>query len=535
MTPQQINAARRAAACPRELSVFSLTARGGEERARALFRALADRGPVHWDPYVAAWLVCGPTEAAAVLADPRFSAHRASYTATEPAAKPAKPTASAATASAVTEPAVTASIEPAVTEPTADPVDPAAVEPVESTATVASAATASTVAEPAAEPVESAVTRPTATVASASTVAEPAVTEPVESAVTRPTVTASIASTAAATVPTATASIEPAVTASTATGPAPTAPTEPTEPGATDLDAMAARMMLSTDGPDHQRLRRLVQVVLSPRRIRALEPWMRELAAELLPAAPVTLDFAGVAAAFPLRVLGRLLGLPDEDLPLLRAGSDAITDIVGGLNPATDATVLARARALHAYAIDLVHSRRATPTEDGATAFITAAADLPDEDIAANLVMLIASGHQTMPGFLTLSLHHALDNPGTPPHTVPEALAHTTPSRFVGRVATTRATLAGHQIEPGDSVLVLLASANWSADAPPPARHLSFGIGPHRCAGAAMAELEATVMFDRLAQVCPTRASAEPAPHNGNSNLPALTSLPVTLNPTESR
>ncbi|NEA30608.1 cytochrome P450 [Streptomyces sp. SID13031] len=383
---------KRAAACPRELSIYSLTTGDGAGRARELFGALAERGPVHWDPYVAAWLICGVTEVTAVLADDRFSSYRSAYS----------------------------------------------------------------------------------------------------------------------------------------HGEAPAA-------GETDLNAVAARMLLLKDGADHLRLKRVVQAVLSPRRIKALEPWMRELAAELLPAGSGPMDFAGtVARDFPLRVLAKLLGIPAADLPMVLAGSDAMTEIVGGLNPTLDEEVHRKARRLHDYALRMVREARANPRDDGTTDFVAAAdaaGGFDDADIAANLVMLIASGHQTLPGFLTLSLQDAFAQPDKALRPVPDALAHVTPSRFVGRVVTERVELGGCLLETGDAVVVLLAAANWSlppAEPGKPLRHLAFGHGRHRCAGAAMAELEAAVMFDRLAAVCPVTGSGTPT-LNTDVNLPALTSQPIEL------
>ncbi|MFY1638147.1 hypothetical protein ACN27F_33510 [Solwaraspora sp. WMMB335] len=379
---------RRAAACPRALSIYSLTTAAG--RARELFEALAASRPVHWDPYVAAWLVCGPAEAQAALSDDRFSSHRAAYTEDD-------------------------------------------------------------------------------------------------------------------------------------------APAD----GQPDLTDVAARMLLLKDGVEHLRLKKVVQSVLSSRRIKALEPWMRELAAELLPRAAGTLDFAGaVAQRFPLLVAAKLIGIPEKDLPMVLAGSDAMTEIVSGLHPTTAQEVRRKAHVLYEYALELVRERRERPRDDGAGAFVAAAdaaGGFDDADIASNLVMLIASAHQTMPGLLTLTLQDALSRPGTPIPSVAAALAHVTPSRFVGRIATAQVELGGCLIEPGDAVVVVLAAANWSLSSTEPLRHLAFGYGRHRCAGAAMAELEATVMFDRLAEVHPVAVTAEPAPLNDNVNLPALTSLPIRL------
>lgn len=311
-------------------------------------------------------------------------------------------------------------------------------------------------------------------------------------------------------------------------------------PGDTDQIAMtevAARMLVQRDGAEHLKLKRVVQRVLSPGRIAALKPFLRDLADELLPDdAPVTIDFAAtVARTFPLFVLARLLGIPRADLPMVLTGSDAMTRIIGGLHYTVDPDVHAKARTLFDYALDLVRERRARPGDDGASAFVAAAdaaGGYDDIDIAANLMMLIASGHQTMPGFLGIAVHDAL-RAGAGLGEVDRALAAVTPSRFVGRVATEAVVVGGCRIEAGAAVLVLLAAANWALldRESGPLRHVAFGYGRHRCAGAALAELEGAVLFDKVRELWPRlRISTDVRPSwNNNANLPALTSLPIEI------
>jgi cytochrome P450 len=312
---------------------------------------------------------------------------------------------------------------------------------------------------------------------------------------------------------------------------------EPCAAGQIAMTEVAARMLVQRDGAEHVKLKRVVRRVLSPGRITALEPFMRRLADELLPGdQPLVIDFAAtVARAFPLFALAQLLGIPRADLPMVLAGSDAMTQIVGGLHHTVDPEVHATARTLFDYALDLVRERRARPGDDGASAFVEAAdaaGGYDDLDIAANLMMLIASGHQTMPGFLGIAVHDAL-RAGAGLGEVNRALAEVTPSRFAGRVATERVVVGDCRIEPGDAVLVLLAAANWTllAEESGPLRHFAFGHGRHRCAGAAMAELEGAVLFDKVRALWPgLRISTDAQPSwNHNANLPALTSLPIEI------
>ena len=382
-----------AAACPRELSVYGLLVRDAITASRALFGTLSAAGPVHWDPYVGAWLIVGPDVVSQVLTDDRFAARRL--------------------------------------------VDQR-----------------------------------------------------------KPGNSAEIA-----------------------------------------MAEVASRMLLQRDGAEHLKLKRVVQRVLSPGRIKALEPFMRDLADVLLPDdEPLAIDFvATVARTFPLFVVAELLGIPHDDLPMVLAGSDAMTQIVGGLHYTVDPDVHAKARKLFDYSLAMMYDRRANPGQDGTSAFVQAAdaaGGYDDVDIAANLMMLIASGHQTMPGFLGIAVHDAL-RAGAELGEINQVLAEVTPSRFVGRVATEQVVVGDCRIEPGDAVLVLLAAANWTLldRQSGPVRHFAFGHGRHRCPGAPMAELEGTVLFDKVRTLWPQlRISTDAQPSwNHNANLPALTSLPIEI------
>lgn len=95
------------------------------------------------------------------------------------------------------------------------------------------------------------------------------------------------------------------------------------------------------------------------------------------------------------------------------------------------------------------------------------------------------------------------------PGAVEEMLRWSTPSSCKRRTATRLCSLGGHSIEAGDKVLIWEASANrdesvFGPDADQfridrhPNPHLSFGLGPHFCLGAALARIEARVVLGEL-------------------------------------
>ncbi|MCM2425079.1 cytochrome P450 [Streptomyces sp. RKAG337] len=312
---------------------------------------------------------------------------------------------------------------------------------------------------------------------------------------------------------------------------------------------MLARQALFLDGAAHTAWARVIRRALAPARIDALAPWILHRVGELAGAGGHRhLDVAtDLARPLPLEVIARLFGLPGADLPALRAWSDAYTRIVTGIAPETDPGVYDQLAEFTDYARDLIRHRRAAPGPDSLSALIagtdaTVAAD--DTDIAANLLMLIAAGHQTTTGFLAGAVLERV-RPSWGPlredlsreDEVEELLTRVSPSRFVGRTVTKDTELGGQRLRAGQSVVVLLAAANWSAltdranaNSAGPARHSAFGHGRHRCPGARLARLEGKLVLDHLFGTGRHPTLSRPTvPWSDNVNLPCPLHVPLSL------
>src|SRR5687768_8428954 len=88
------------------------------------------------------------------------------------------------------------------------------------------------------------------------------------------------------------------------------------EGGMTGNDFMMAQTMLTTDPPDHERLRRVVQAAFTPGSIARLEDRVRTITRELLAPLRAGEPFdivSGFAAQLPTIVIAELLGIPPED------------------------------------------------------------------------------------------------------------------------------------------------------------------------------------------------------------------------------
>ena len=304
-------------------------------------------------------------------------------------------------------------------------------------------------------------------------------------------------------------------------------------------DARVARQsMLETDPPRHTRLRGLVGPPFTPRAVRAYENALRELTTAVLDRALARreLDFIEeIAKELPIRVLARLLGVPDGDTARLIDWGDRMIantdpDFADVLYDSPDSEryrlVPFRSPAaleLFEYGHGIAAERRARPRDDLVSKLVNAEIDgerLTEREFDTMFLLLVVAGNETTRqaiahGMLALIEHpeeweRMRDDPGLAWETgADEILRWSTPVLHFRRTATADAELRGQRIAAGDKVVVWYASANFDEDVfdeplrfdvgRRPNRHITFGGGgPHYCLGAHLARLEVQVMFDEL-------------------------------------
>ncbi len=281
--------------------------------------------------------------------------------------------------------------------------------------------------------------------------------------------------------------------------------------------------MLTTDPPDHTRLRGLVTRAFTPRTVETLRSRIVALVDELLDFGSGEVDVMD-ALAFPLpvTVIGEMLGVPAEDRPGLRPLVRAVTAVLElavtpeGLAEATTADMR-----LQEYFAGLVAERRAHPRDDLLTKLIEAedkGDQLSERELISTAILLFAAGFETTThlignGLLALLRHpdqlarlrvdRSLLRPA-----VEELLRYDSPVQIAVRTAYEDLSIGGHHIETGSFVLALLGAANRDPihfseperldvgrDEGAP---ISFGGGIHFCLGAALARLEGQIVIDRL-------------------------------------
>jgi cytochrome P450 len=316
-----------------------------------------------------------------------------------------------------------------------------------------------------------------------------------------------------------------------------------------DEDARVARQsMLETDPPNHSRLRSLVGPPFTPRAVRAYEVALRELTREILDRAlPMgEFDFVEeIARELPIRVLARLLGVPESDNGRLIDWGDRMimntdpefTDVLHD-SPESDAYRLVPFRSpaaleLFEYGHAIAAERRADPTDDLVSKLVHTEIDgemLTEREFDTMFLLLVVAGNETTRQAIAHGMHALLEHPDEwarlrdDPQLVwdtgaDEILRWSSPVLHFRRTATVDTEIRGRAIREGEKVVVWYVSANFDEDVfdmperfdvgRSPNPHVTFGGGgPHFCLGAHLARLEVQVLFSEL---LPRLAGMEPA------------------------
>ncbi|HEX4035386.1 MAG TPA: cytochrome P450 [Solirubrobacteraceae bacterium] len=305
-------------------------------------------------------------------------------------------------------------------------------------------------------------------------------------------------------------------------------------------DVLAARRnFLEFDPPKHGRYRRLFSADFTPSSVGRYGDWLRELIAARLDAALAKGSFDLVeelAAPVPIRVLGRILGLPDEELPeLIRLGDrllvDTEPDYVGELAYAGEQDEyrykpFGSPWADELCAIGRAHyaERRECPRDDVLSSIANGEIDgraLDERELDNMFALMIVAGNETTRQAIALSTltlgrcpadyARLRADPELLPSAVEELLRFCPPVWFFRRTTTAACEIRGVEIAAGEKVTVWFAAANRDGDhyedphtfdlARNPTDHLTFGRGgPHVCLGQHLAKLELRIYIEELAR-----------------------------------
>lgn len=308
-----------------------------------------------------------------------------------------------------------------------------------------------------------------------------------------------------------------------------------------ELDAEqieARKSMLETDGIRHRSLRRLMQGEFTPRAVAGYETFLRGLTASTLDAAFAKGEFdfvKEVAADFPIRVLAKMLDVPDADIYKL---IDWGNRMVGNDDP-EHADVLASSEESEKYRLlpfrspaalevfeygrALADQRRGTDRTDLVSRLVNQVPEdgipLSERDFNSYFLLLVVAGNETTRHTITHSMNFLMQNPDQLallqerpeliPWAVEEFLRLASPVYHFRRTATHDTEINGKTIKEGDKVVTWFAAGNRDPEVftnpyemdvtRSPNEHMAFGRGgPHMCLGNALARLEIRIMFENL-------------------------------------
>jgi cytochrome P450 PksS len=316
--------------------------------------------------------------------------------------------------------------------------------------------------------------------------------------------------------------------------------------------------MILVDDPDHARLRNLVHKAFTPQMIRRLEPRIVAVSHDLLDRA---LDkeqvdlIADFALPLPLTVISDMMGVPEGDRLNFHRWSSAFLDTSFD-KPLALLPQLPNALRLNRFYKKLIRLRRDNPADDLITALVEAEEGgdrLSEAELVAMLFILLLAGHETTVNLIGNGTLALLENPDQLAKlrrrpelmgsAVEELLRFTNPVESIApRYALDDVVLSGHRVPQGDTVLVVIASANRDetvferADEldieRQPNKHVAFGHGIHYCLGAPLARLEGQIAFSVLLERCPDLALAVPSDTlewRQSAAVRGLKALPVKL------
>ena len=317
------------------------------------------------------------------------------------------------------------------------------------------------------------------------------------------------------------------------------------------------RSIVDVDFEEHARLRGLIHLAFTPRRVEQIRERAQSLANRLLDEAQQRGQMELIhdyALQIPLTIICDILGIPEKDRPQFHRWTKNMVDHDD--NRFAQLMLLPQILAMLRYMRRLIKQRRANPQDDLVSALAAAEAGgdrLNDNELLGMLIVLVIAGHETTVNLIGSGALALLENPDqlqllrerpeVIKTAIEELLRYTSPvDQATERYAFEDVTLHGVTIPKGELVLAVLASANRDEQQfTDPDRldltrennkHLAFGLGVHYCIGAPLARLEGQIAIQTLAARLPNlRLAATPGSLRWRPGLSVrgLEALPVAM------
>lgn len=282
--------------------------------------------------------------------------------------------------------------------------------------------------------------------------------------------------------------------------------------------------LLESEGEKHDRLRKVVFREFTPamiaRQREAIQVFVDGLLDDL--SAQDEIDFVSdFAAHVPGHIIGRVLGVPDEDAPKLRHWSE---EVVRYFDPGRGDEDKARAelatKEFYEYLLDLLADREAAPQEDLLSRLIAHldAGQLSQDELISTAMLILMAGHGSTIDVLGSGMHALLrfpdqhkrlrDDAALMKTAVQEMFRFESPLPYFHRFATEETEVGGKVFPAGTRFGLLYGAANRDParfENPDvfdvgrtPNRHMAFGGGGHFCLGNHLARLDMDVIFSTI-------------------------------------
>jgi cytochrome P450 len=282
------------------------------------------------------------------------------------------------------------------------------------------------------------------------------------------------------------------------------------------------KTLIHMDGAEHAAYRKLTNDWFKPASLRAISATIDDLAASFvdrLANFPGSVDLAtDIVMPFPLHVIMSILGIPEEDEPLMLKLTQ---EIFGAEDPEyspdpeqRDVALMATFLEFGAYFDAIIKDRRANPGSDLASVIANGRINgdqVGDLEAIGYYIIIATAGHDTTAASLSGGVEQLLrnpdqmealrDQPDLITNAVEEIIRWSTPVRHFLRYATEDTSVGSTPIAAGDCLMLSYFSANFDEDVfegpyrfditrPNAKDQIAFGWGRHHCLGSQLARME---------------------------------------------